>query len=164
MAKSRKNMFKRKTRKTRKTHKTRKTRTNRHKHAKGGAAYTPVQKQQLTASGFTPEFIRIAEPLIGFDILWNDFQGSNQTAPQYMSRTYTDLNMDPNDGFTDSEDNDDDDQDGGKKKRKNKKCKTRRHNKKGGTLFGRGYGANCNEPNYNVYNTNMLKLFPYGAK
>ena len=81
-----------------------------------------------------------------------------------MSRTYADLNIDPNDGITDSEDNDDDDQEGGKKKRKNKKCKTKRHNKKGGALYGKGYGANCNEPNYSIYNTNMLKLFPYSGK
>ena len=32
---------------------------------------------------------------------------------------------------------------------------------RGGTLFGTGYGANCNDPNYSIYNTNLTKLFPY---
>ena len=35
---------------------------------------------------------------------------------------------------------------------------------KGGAMFGNGYGANCNDPNYNIYNTNLLKLFPYSPK
>ena len=52
------------------------------------------------------------------------------------------------------------------KGRKNNKSKTktnrtnRRRTQKGG-VYGRGYGANCYDPNYNIYNTNMLKLFPY---
>jgi hypothetical protein len=32
---------------------------------------------------------------------------------------------------------------------------------KGGTCYGRGIGANSYEPNYSIYNTNLLKLFPY---
>ncbi len=49
------------------------------------------------------------------------------------------------------------------------KCKGKRHsvtckknktikNKKGG-----GYGGNpfCNDPNFSIFNTNLLKLFPY---
>jgi hypothetical protein len=31
----------------------------------------------------------------------------------------------------------------------------------GGAMYGRGYGANCNDPNYSIYNTNLTKLFPY---
>jgi hypothetical protein len=151
MAKSRKNMCKRKTRKVR--------RRNSKKSMKGGA-YTPEQMQQLLGQGFTRDFLHMTEPLIGFDVLLTDFQGSNKTAQQYMNETYQNLGINPDDGFTDTED--DDDQDGGKRhKIRNRKS---RRNKKGGTLFGRGYGANCNEPNYNVYNTNMLKLFPYSAK
>jgi hypothetical protein len=157
MAKSRKNMCKRKTRKVR--------RRNSKRYMKGGA-YTPDQMQQLLGQGFTRDFLHMTEPLIGFDVLLTDFQGSNKTVQQYMNETYQNLGINPDDGFTDTEDDDDDDQDGGKRKtkrRKNRKRKSRR-NKKGGALFGRGYGANCNDPNYNVYNTNMLKLFPYSAK
>ena len=48
------------------------------------------------------------------------------------------------------------------KKRLNKKGrKTRRRKQRGGMCFGNGVGANSNDPNYSIYNTNMLKLFPY---
>ena len=62
---------------------------------------------------------------------------------------------------------------GGKRRRRisrkkvNKKGrKTRRKRKlklKGGMCFGNGLGANSYDPNYSIYNTNMLKLFPYKA-
>jgi hypothetical protein len=59
---------------------------------------------------------------------------------------------------------------GGKRRRnrksrkhiKNRKgLKSRKH--KGGSFFGTGVGSNSNDPNFSVYNTNMLKLFPYRA-
>lgn len=51
---------------------------------------------------------------------------------------------------------------GGKKHRKNRKTRKHiRHNLKGGTCFGTGVGANNYDPNLSIYNTNMLKLFPY---
>jgi hypothetical protein len=31
----------------------------------------------------------------------------------------------------------------------------------GGALYGTGYGANCYNPNFSIYNTNLTKLFPY---
>lgn len=46
----------------------------------------------------------------------------------------------------------------GRKTRKNSKLKL-----KGGMCFGNGVGANSYNPNYSIYNTNMLKLFPYKA-
>jgi hypothetical protein len=56
--------------------------------------------------------------------------------------------------------------------RRNKRIRTKRTSRKsrrtrkqkGGVLYGRGYGANCYDPNYSIYNTNMLKLFPYSSK
>lgn len=45
-------------------------------------------------------------------------------------------------------------------KKANKKS-NKKINKKGGMCFGNGVGANKNDINYSVYNTNMLKLFPY---
>jgi hypothetical protein len=56
---------------------------------------------------------------------------------------------------------------GGKKRRrktprKNKGRKTRKSRKqRGGMCYGNGVGANSFDPNYSIYNTNMLKLFPY---
>ena len=45
-----------------------------------------------------------------------------------------------------------------KKSCKKTKSKSNRKTKRGG-----GYGGNpfCNNPNFNIYNTNLLKLFPY---
>ena len=49
--------------------------------------------------------------------------------------------------------------------------RSRRRNKrrgkktlKGGKMYGNGYGANCSDPNYSIYNTNMKTLFPYNPK
>lgn len=155
MAKSRKHNL-------RKSGKSRKMKRHYKKSMKGGA-YTPDQMRQLLDAGFTEDFLHMSEPLIGFDVLLANFQGSNLTATQYMKQTYQDLGINPDDGFTDIEE--DNDQEGGKRKTKRRKFRNRttHRNKKGGTLFGRGYGANCNDPNYNIYNTNMLKLFPYSA-
>ena len=56
-------------------------------------------------------------------------------------------------------------QDGGKrrtKKRRNIYKKSRKNIKqKGGICYGNGVGANNYDPNYSIYNTNLLKLFPY---
>ena len=46
-----------------------------------------------------------------------------------------------------------------KKRRGKKSRKTRKQ--RGGMCFGNGVGANSSDPNYSIYNTNMLKLFPY---
>ena len=44
-------------------------------------------------------------------------------------------------------------------KRKINRRKTHKHKQKG----GRNIGANCTEPNFSIFNTNLLKLFPYKA-
>jgi len=73
------------------------------------------------------------------------------------------LNSSRMSGYTTSES---DDEFGGRrrkkitKKRRGKKSrKTRKQ--RGGMCFGNGVGANSYDPNYSIYNTNMLKLFPY---
>jgi len=57
----------------------------------------------------------------------------------------------------------------GGKRRKTKKSKKSRKTKKsrksrkqrGGQCYGRGIGANNYDPNFSIYNTNELQLFPY---
>ena len=44
------------------------------------------------------------------------------------------------------------------RKSKLRKLKLRKTRKIRG---GNNIGANCSEPNFSIYNTNMLKLFPY---
>lgn len=152
MTKSKKRHLNRKTKKYRKHRKYM-------KNMKGGK-YTDAQVQQLLDLGVTREFLKLAyKGKIGFNILLNSLHGfldSGRTTQEYMQSTYDDLEIDPNDGMTSDEE--ESDQDGGKKTRKYRK------NMKGGTLYGRGYGANCYDPNYSIYNTNLLKLFPYSAK
>ena len=41
--------------------------------------------------------------------------------------------------------------------RKSRVRKTRLRKTRGGNNIG----GNCNDPNFSIYNTNMLKLFPY---
>jgi len=48
--------------------------------------------------------------------------------------------------------------------RKSKSINNKQSRKrKGGNLYGTGIGSNCYDPNYSIYNTNLLKLFPYKA-
>jgi len=47
-----------------------------------------------------------------------------------------------------------------KRSSKGKKGRKRQHSLRGG-CYGTGVGANNYEPNYSIYNTDMLKLFPY---
>jgi hypothetical protein len=54
----------------------------------------------------------------------------------------------------------------GKKSRKTRKCKKDKKSRKtrkmkGGALYGTGVGANNFDPNYSIYNTRELTLFPY---
>ena len=42
--------------------------------------------------------------------------------------------------------------------------KARKHTRKTRSLRGgQNIGANCSDPNYSIFNTNFLKLFPYKA-
>jgi hypothetical protein len=54
------------------------------------------------------------------------------------------------------------------RRRKMKYRRTKRNNRKksrrirgGNRIGGNNIGANCNDPNFSIYNTNLLKLFPY---
>jgi hypothetical protein len=51
---------------------------------------------------------------------------------------------------------------GGKKRKSKKNKKTRKQ--KGGMCYGTGVGANYNNPNYSIYNTELTQLFPYKPK
>ena len=66
------------------------------------------------------------------------------------------------------EDNDEflESQRAGRKSRKSRKARKSRKSRKsrkqkGGMCYGNGVGANSFDPNYSIFNTNTLKLFPY---
>jgi hypothetical protein len=48
-----------------------------------------------------------------------------------------------------------------KRTRKSKKRVTRKIYKK--QMRGGNFGGNCPDPNFSIYNTNLLKLFPYST-
>jgi hypothetical protein len=48
-----------------------------------------------------------------------------------------------------------------KTKRNTKKYRKSRKFRGGNRIGGNNIGANCNDPNFSIYNTNLLKLFPY---
>lgn len=51
-----------------------------------------------------------------------------------------------------------------KKSSKNKnRGKTYKQKIIGGQRYGTGIGSNCYDPNFSIFNTNLLKLFPYKA-
>ena len=57
---------------------------------------------------------------------------------------------------------------GGKKRRRKTTHKTKKGRKsrkqKGGMCYGNGVGSNSNDPNFSIYNTRELELFPYIPK
>jgi len=57
---------------------------------------------------------------------------------------------------------------GGKKRRRKTSRKTKKGKKtrkqRGGMCYGNGVGANSYDPNFSIYNTRQLELFPYRPK
>ena len=48
-----------------------------------------------------------------------------------------------------------------RKHRKGKKGRRGKRGQRGGTCYGHGVGANSYDPNFSIYNTRELQLFPY---
>jgi hypothetical protein len=48
------------------------------------------------------------------------------------------------------------------KKRTSRKLSGKRHSRKS-NLRGGNFGGHCPDPNFSIYNTNLLKLFPYST-
>jgi hypothetical protein len=48
-----------------------------------------------------------------------------------------------------------------RRSKKNKKSYKKTRKQRGGICYGNGVGANSYNPNYSIYNTNELTLFPY---
>jgi len=129
-----------KSRRTRriKTRRTRRIKTKRNNKMKrvmsGGATYSPEEKTQLRGSGFSDSFIKLLEPTTGFNVLLGDFQNSGKTAEQYMRDMYSELDINPDDGFTTDESQSSQDSQysqGGKRRNKRRtRIITRKHNKR----------------------------------
>ncbi len=150
-----------------------------------GGQFSQAQKVQLTNMGFTNDQQQnlatigismneiqdsynalnanitsqdIAE-LITYRMLNFDNWSNISSIPGDNNETITDISFDSNDSI--SNDNTDlEDISFGGKKRKTKKTRKQ----KGGMCYGTGVGANYNNPNYSIYNTELLELFPYKPK
>jgi hypothetical protein len=49
----------------------------------------------------------------------------------------------------------------GRRRKRSNKTKRYHRKQKGGVCFGNGIGANNYDPNFSIYNTRELQLFPY---
>jgi hypothetical protein len=152
-------MAKRHTRNRR--HKKRITRTRKMR----GGAYSQTELQQLQTNGFSEYQI---ESLQEMNIPFNDvmikinqlmnqgddgFHGnSDEFAEQVMVEILNEKIFENNNSNISGKSGT-----GGKKGRKSRK-------QRGGTCYGNGVGANSYDPNYSIYNTNMLNLFPYKTR
>ena len=87
----------------------------------------------------------------------NSYNGSNG------SLHLSDLNISNNNSLNTTRE----DIEGGKRQRRRKTIKKRKQSNKksrkqrGGMCFGNGVGANSYDPNFSIYNTRELTLFPY---
>ena len=154
---------------------------------KGGTSFSEENKSALINYGFTERQINFLElkKMTNMNIIRISLQqiNPNTNAAFTPSEIIEDLN---NLEDTDNEgsDTDVDDIASGKRTRKNKtqsKLKTkgrytkrRKHirkkqkkhhsrtrNQTGGMCYGNGVGTNTNNPNLSIFNTDLLKLFPY---
>ena len=126
--------------KTRKGRKSRKSRKQR-----GGTVFSEEQLAELGRLGFTDDQKKIlarefsitpantAMSSIRQALQHNYLTGQPDTVESIMR-------MFPNEG--------------GKRRRKSRK-------QRGGKCYGNGVGANAYDPNYSIYNTNQLQMFPY---
>ena len=79
----------------------------------------------------------------------NSIQDDNNSSV-YSGDTSMDTNASMEDGLI-----------GGRHRKKSRKHRKKSRKHHGGTCYGNGVGSNSNDPNFSIYNTNTLKLFPY---
>ena len=143
-----------------------------------GGQFSQAQKEQLTNMGFTNDQQQnLATIGISMNEILDSYNALNANiTPQDIAEliTYRMLNFDnwsnisniPGNDETitdvsfDSDDDTDREDISGGKKRKTKKTRKQ----KGGMCYGTGVGANYNNPNYSIYNTELSQLFPYKPK
>lgn len=119
--------------------------------------YTDKQKRQLKRKGWSSEHIEKYNGEIPFELLVNENpKGRN---PAKNSNSSTDIEEER---FSDVPFNSDRTSIG--RSASNKKTRKTKSSQRGGTCYGSGVGANSYDPNFSIYNTRQLGLFPYSAK
>jgi hypothetical protein len=128
-------------------------------------------REELQALGFTPEQI---DYLIGYSIKKSGMDlmpTINAFLAQGMSPSKIVEEMQEGEDTTIESQSSFDSNAMGKKSKKSKKTKKNKKSKKskksrtrkqkGGICYGSGVGANDYDPNFSIYNTRELQLFPY---
>ena len=154
--------------------KKRNKRTNKSKkmyNQRGGLNFTNVQKTRLTQEfGFTQAQITQLEELLGdmspvVAMIHIKTDRDNGIAPQQIIQNLLDVNQEIENAEENEYFNGPDSPKSvvpgnyGGKKRSKKSRKSRKM--RGGARFGTGVGANNSDPNYSIFNTRALSLFPY---
>lgn len=126
-----------------------------------------AHRQELQALGFQPEeidyLISYADKKGGMDIM----PTINAFLAQGMSPSKIVEEMQEGEDTTIESPHSFDSNAMGKKKsrktksKKSRKSKSKSRKQKGGVCYGRGVGASNYDPNFSIYNTRQLQLFPY---
>jgi len=119
--------------------------------------YTERQKRQLERKGWSSEHIEKYNGNIPFELLVNENPKGHNHAKNSNSSTdieeerFSDVPFNSNRTTTG-------------RSSSNKKTRKTKSSQRGGTCYGNGVGANSYDPNFSIYNTRQLELFPYSAK
>ena len=111
--------------------------------------YTDKQKRQLERKGWSSEHIEKYNGNIPFELLVNENPKGRK--PAKNSNSSTDIEEER---FSDVPFNSDRTSTGRSSRKTTRK-------QRGGVCYGNGVGANSNDPNFSIYNTRELELFPY---
>jgi hypothetical protein len=117
--------------------------------------YADRQKRQLKRKGWSSENIEKYNGNIPFELLVNE--NPKGRSPAKNSNSSTDIEEER---FSDVPFNSDRTSTG----RNSRRTRKTKSSQKGGTCYGSGVGANSYDPNFSIYNTRQLGLFPYSAK
>jgi hypothetical protein len=119
--------------------------------------YTDRQKRQLERKGWSIEHIEKHDGQMPFELLINENPKGHNHAKNSNSSTdieeerFSDVPFNSNRTTTG-------------RSSSNKKTRKTKSSQRGGTCYGNGVGANSYDPNFSIYNTRQLELFPYSAK
>jgi hypothetical protein len=121
---------------------------------RGGTSFSENEIELLTKKGFFEDQIKELEDLnISFDDITNKCTEITNRGDGYIGNP-DDFNQEVIDELKR-------DKTTGGRRRKIRKSRKYRKSYKGGAHYGTGVGANCYDPNFSIYNTRELSLFPY---
>ena len=121
-----------------------------------GGTFTDEDKKELLNIGFLPQDIDILSRMpVGLNIIKMSLQQINpQTGNKFTPPEIMDSINITQDEINNSS--------GGKRRKTRKSRKGHKSRiQRGGVCYGNGVGANNYDPNFSIYNTRELSLFPY---